>query len=172
MKHKLLATDNMKTKFLIIYTCLIALMASCTDNSREKAAKTDPKPTYSLFPTGKEITNSNFKGKAYLQSLIEADSLNQIAVGNVTFEAGSRTNWHSHPGGQILLATAGTGYYQEKGSPIKILHRGDAIKCPPNVVHWHGASPDDMFAQVAITTRQAGPPVWLQPVTDEEYQAK
>jgi len=161
----------MKTKLLIISTCLTALLASC-NNGKVKAVKSNPEASESPFPAGKEITNSNFKGKAWLQSLVEADSLNQISVGNVTFEAGARTNWHSHPGGQILLVTAGTGYYQEKGSPIKILHRGDAIKCPPNAVHWHGASPDDTFSQVAVTTREAGPPVWLQPVTDEEYNAK
>ena len=155
-------------KKLLISACLSALLLSC-NNEGEKAAKTNPQSTDTLFPKGKQITNSNFTGKAWLQSLIDADSLNQISVGNVTFEAGARTNWHSHPGGQILLATGGTGYYQEKGSPIKILRKGDAIKCPPNVVHWHGASPVDMFSQLAITTRQAGPPVWLQPVTDKEY---
>lgn len=132
--------------------------------------KTINPPTIdSLFPTGEEINSSNFTGKAWLKSLIDADSLNQITVGNVTFAAGARTNWHSHPGGQILLATGGTGYYQEKGNPIKILRKGDVIKCPPNIVHWHGASLDDEFTQVAITTTQTGPPLWLQPVTDEEY---
>lgn len=161
----------MTAKLLIISACLTALVASC-NNGNEKQVASTPESTESVFPKGKEINSSNFTGKAWLQSLIEADSLNQLSVGNVTFEAGARTNWHSHPGGQILLATAGTGYYQEKGSPIKILRKGDAIKCPPNVVHWHGASPEELFSQVAITTRQAGPPVWLQPVTDEEYNKR
>lgn len=122
-----------------------------------------------LFPKGEKITNANFTGTAYLQILIASDSLNPTSVGNVTFEPGARTKWHLHPGGQILLATDGVGYYQEKGQPKKILRKGDAIKCPPNIQHWHGASADTYFAQVAITNTQNGVPVWLEAVTDEEY---
>nr|WP_315165431.1 cupin domain-containing protein [uncultured Flavobacterium sp.] len=122
-----------------------------------------------LFPKGEKITNANFTGTAYLQMLIASDSLNPTSVGNVTFEPGARTKWHLHPGGQILLATDGVGYYQEKGQPKKILRKGDAIKCPPNIQHWHGASADTYFAQVAITNTQNGVPVWLEAVTDEEY---
>ncbi|ALR30373.1 hypothetical protein ATE47_07485 [Chryseobacterium sp. IHB B 17019] len=66
-------------------------------------------------------------------------------MGNVTFEPGARTKWHLHPGGQIILVTGGVGYYQEKGQPKKILHKGDVIKCPPHVEHWHGASKDSYF---------------------------
>ncbi len=122
-----------------------------------------------LFPKGEKITNDNFTGTAYLQMLIAADSLNPTSVGNVTFEPGARTKWHLHPGGQILLATDGVGYYQEKGQPKKILRKGDVIKCPPNIKHWHGASVDTYFVQVAITNTQNGVPVWLEAVTDEEY---
>jgi len=67
------------------------------------------------------------------------------------------------------LAISGTGYYQEKGSPIRILQKGDAVKCPPNLPHWHGAAPHDHFVQVAITGREGGPVVWLDAVTDAEY---
>jgi len=72
-----------------------------------------------IFPKGEKITNENFTGTAYLQLLMEADSLNSISVGNVTFEPGARSKWHSHPAGQILLVTDGVGYYQEKGQPKK-----------------------------------------------------
>jgi quercetin dioxygenase-like cupin family protein len=71
-----------------------------------------------------------------------------------------------------LIAISGVGYYQEKGSPIVVLHKGDVAKCPPNIPHWHGASPDEEFVQVAITGRQGGPTEWLEPVTDEEYTIK
>ncbi|MEJ8819447.1 carboxymuconolactone decarboxylase family protein [Lacibacter sp. H407] len=124
-----------------------------------------------IFPTGDKITNNNFTGTAYLQPLVASDSLNQTSVGNVTFEPGARTNWHYHPGGQILLVIDGVGYYQEKGSPKKILRKGDTVKCPPNVVHWHGASVDSAFVQVAITNTQKSAVVWLKPVTDEEYRS-
>jgi len=121
------------------------------------------------FPRGEKITNNNFIGNAWLYQMIMPDSLNQTKVGSVTFEPGARTNWHLHPGGQILLITGGTGYYQEKGSPKRIIKKGDVVKCPAKLPHWHGASKDDMLIQIAITNTHKGPPVWLQPVTDEEY---
>ena len=122
-----------------------------------------------IFPRGEKITNNNFIGNAWLYQMIMPDSLNQTQVGSVTFEPGARTNWHLHPGGQILLITGGTGYYQEKGSPKRIIKKGDVVKCPAKLPHWHGASKDDMLIQIAITNTHKGPPVWLQPVTDEEY---
>ena len=122
-----------------------------------------------VFPQGEKITNNNFTGTAYLQMLMEGDSLNSISVGNVTFEPGARSKWHLHPAGQILLVIDGVGYYQEKGQPKKILRKGDAIKCPPNIPHWHGASADTAFVQIAITGREKGETVWFKAVTDQEY---
>jgi len=121
------------------------------------------------FPRGEKITNNNFIGNAWLYQMIMPDSLNPIQVGSVTFEPGARTNWHLHPGGQILLITDGTGYYQEKGSPKRIIKKGDVVKCPAKVPHWHGATKDDMLIQIAITNTHKGAPVWLEPITDEEY---
>ncbi len=124
-----------------------------------------------VFPKGEKITSKNFTGTTWLQSLVDSDSLNDIKVGNVTFAPGARTAWHFHTSGQILLVTKGTGYYQEKGSSKRILHKGDVVKCPPNLLHWHGASKDDEFVQVAITSTSKGETVWLQPVTDDEYKS-
>lgn len=123
-----------------------------------------------IFPTGNKITNNNFIGNAFLQELVTTDSSNKTQVGNVTFEPGARTSWHYHPAGQILLVIDGVGYYQEKDQPKKILRKGDVVKCSPNIPHWHGASADSSFVQVAITGREKGETVWLQPVTDEEYK--
>jgi quercetin dioxygenase-like cupin family protein len=138
---------------------MIVMFTACNSNRKNDL----------IFPKGEKISNDNFTGTAYLQPLVAADSLNATAVGNVTFEPGARTKWHSHPGGQILLVIDGVGYYQEKGQPKKILHKGDVIKCAPNVPHWHGASVDTSFVQVAVTNTQNGGPVWLEAVTDEEY---
>jgi 4-carboxymuconolactone decarboxylase len=122
-----------------------------------------------IFLTGQKIDNDNFVGNAWLNQLIQGDSTNTIQIGNVTFEPGARTNWHLHPGGQILLITDGIGYYQEKGSSKRIIKKGDVIKCPPNVPHWHGASKDDGLIQIAITNTHKGATVWLEKVTEEEY---
>ncbi len=156
----------MKNKFKYILPLVITLFVACHNNQKMEAIK---KQSDLVFPQGKKITNTNFTGTAYLQSLIEADSLNSISVGNVTFEPGARSKWHTHPAGQILLAIDGVGYYQEKGKPKQILRKGDAIKCPPNIPHWHGASIDTAFVQVAITGREKGETGWLNEVTDDEY---
>jgi quercetin dioxygenase-like cupin family protein len=152
----------MKNYITLIITCVTILLVSC------KTAK----DTTTVFPKGAKITNDNFFGDAWLYQMVLPDSINQTAVGNVTFAPGARTKWHLHPNGQILLATEGVGYYQEKGSAKRMLRKGDVVKCPPNVPHWHGASHDQQFIQVAITNALNGPVVWLQPVTDEEYNSK
>lgn len=122
-----------------------------------------------IFPKGNKITNPNFTGSAWLEMLVLSDSINQNSVGNVTFEPGARTNWHSHPNGQLILALDGEGYYQEKGSAKRILKKGSVVKCPANVPHWHGASENSEFVQLAITSRVAGPTVWLERVNDSVY---
>ena len=144
------------------------LLALTACNSNNKGVNTRNETTL-IFPKGEKITNDNFTGTAYLQPLIAADSLNPTAIGNVSFEPGARTKWHLHPGGQILLVTDGVGYYQEKGQAKKILRKGDVIKCPPNTPHWHGASADTAFVQVAITNNSKGATAWLEAVTDEVY---
>lgn len=156
----------MKHQLLYILPLCLFVLAAC-NNDNEMNASTNNNAI--VFSKGAKIINDNFTGTAYLQMLIDADSLNATSVGNVTFEPGARSNWHLHPAGQILLVTDGVGYYQEKGQPKKILRKGDAVKCPPNVPHWHGASADTAFVQLAITGRRNGPTEWLTPVTDEEY---
>lgn len=146
--------------FLIIIT-------SC--NATIKAQKTKSQCD-SIFPKGERITNNNFTGATWLQMLVNNDSTYNTSIGNVTFEPGARTNWHKHPGGQILLITDGKGYYQEKGKPAQLLHKGDIVKIPPNVEHWHGAAPDSRLTHIAISLNlQKGNVIWLQPVTNEEY---
>lgn len=123
----------------------------------------------SIFAKGEKIVSENFTGTAWLNNLVQADSVNTNAVGSVTFEPGARTHWHSHPAGQIILALDGVGYYQEKGSAKLILKKGDVVKCPAQVPHWHGASRDTSFVQVAITGREKGATVWLDVVPDSVY---
>jgi 4-carboxymuconolactone decarboxylase len=135
----------------------------------EPANTSTKQPADALFATGQKITNNNFTGTAYLHQMIMPDSTNKVQVGNVTFKPGARSNWHYHPGGQILLITGGTGYYQEKGSPKRIIRKGDVVNCPPDIPHWHGASANEEMIQIAITNTQKGAVVWLQPVTDTEY---
>jgi len=98
------------------------------------------------------------------------DSTLHARFGNVTFEPAARTNWHSHPGGQVLFITEGKGNYQAKGQPAQLLRKGDVVKIPPNAVHWHVAGPDSEFAHIAISLNTyEGSTVWSGPVTEGEY---
>lgn len=127
-----------------------------------------------VFPKGNKLPEGpNFTGEAWLEMFVtKADSMD-CTVGNVTFAPGVRNSWHSHPGGQILLCTSGEGRYQEKGKPVQVLRPGDVVKIAPNVVHWHGAAPDSEFTHIAVGPQQSkGDAVWLEPVTDEEYNQK
>jgi quercetin dioxygenase-like cupin family protein len=144
---------------------VLAMNSSCQQNVDTK----ENLSTNMVFEQGEKVTSENFNGTVYLKMLIAGDSINPTAIGNVTFEPGARTKWHLHPGGQILLVIDGVGYYQEKGQSKKILRKGDVIKCPPNVPHWHGASSDKYFVQVAVTNRHLGETAWLEEVTDEVY---
>lgn len=123
------------------------------------------------YPLGDKISpNPNFTGEVWLAPLSEHKELN-VPMSNVTFEPGCRNSWHSHKGGQLLIATAGIGYYQEKGRPARRLFPGDIVEIAPDVEHWHGAAPDSWFAHIAVTANpQSNAAVWLDPVSDEQYR--
>lgn len=124
----------------------------------------------SVFPMGEknEAFAQYFVGQSYLNML----STERVTIGNVTFEPGCRNNWHiHHKGGQILLCTAGRGYYQEWGKEAQELHPGDVVNIPPEVKHWHGAAKDSCFAHLAVEVPAEGASnEWLEVVNEEDYE--
>lgn len=124
----------------------------------------------SVFPMGEknEAFAQYFVGQSYLNML----STERVTIGNVTFEPGCRNNWHiHHKGGQILLCTAGRGYYQEWGKEAQELHPGDVVNIPPEVKHWHGAAKDRWFAHLAVEVPAEGASnEWLEVVNEEDYE--
>jgi quercetin dioxygenase-like cupin family protein len=96
---------------------------------------------------------------------------NDPTIAVATYDAGTKLDWHVHPGGPVLLITEGTGYYQERGKPVQIVHKGDVIKCLAGVEHWHGAAPKSSFAYIAVTPTQKGKTIWLEPVSDKDYNS-
>lgn len=157
-------------QFLKLVSLVLVVVSACKNETQPDNLSTQQMSSL-VFPKGEKISNNNFTGNAWLQNLVAADSLNQTAVGSVTFEPGARTNWHSHPAGQIVLAIEGEGFYQEKGKPKEIIKKGEVVKCPPDIPHWHGAGDKQKFVQIAITGREKGETVWLEAVTDAEYLA-
>lgn len=130
-------------------------------------------PQLSTFPVGDKNPPENsqyFIGQSYLAPLANNSKLNS-PVYNVTFEPACRNNWHSHTGGQILIAVGGRGYYQEKGMPTRVLMPGDVVEIAHYVVHWHGAAPDSWFSHLAISPNAKDNKTnWLDPVNDNQYR--
>ncbi len=150
----------------------VAEAANATADAGIAAAKSMPGKDWSVFPVGKpnDAYAKYFVGKSYLDMI----STEQVGVGNVTFEPACRNNWHIHHakkgGGQILIATAGRGYYQEWGKPAVELKPGDVVNIPAGVKHWHGAAPDSWFQHLAIEVPgEGGHNEWLESVSDEDY---
>ncbi|ACM23744.1 Cupin 2, conserved barrel domain protein [Thermotoga neapolitana DSM 4359] len=125
-----------------------------------------------IFERGSKGSSDFFTGNVWVKMLVtDENGVFNTQVYNVVFEPGARTHWHSHPGGQILIVTRGKGFYQERGKPARILKKGDVVEIPPNVVHWHGAAPDEELVHIGISTQvHLGPAEWLGSVTEEEYR--
>ena len=124
-----------------------------------------------IFPRGELSTTKNHTGNIWLNELNVGDSTFDLSIAQATYDAGARLDWHIHPGGQVLLITEGTGYYQEKGKPVQVVHKGDVIKSAPGVEHWHAAAPNSSFAYIAVMPTQKGKTIWLKPVSDQEYNS-
>lgn len=166
---------NLKTTVIALSLLMGAGNANLFINAQDMNAQEEKKntevPVISAFPVGSENTGYQqyFTGKSWLAPLTNNKELN-VPISNVTFEPSCRNNWHSHTGGQILIAVGGVGYYQEKGKTARRLNPGDVVEIAPNVVHWHGAAPDSWFAHLAIECNPGtNKNTWLDPVTDEEY---
>jgi 4-carboxymuconolactone decarboxylase len=120
-------------------------------------------------PTGQAPVD-NFTGGVRVEPLFEALEPSHASGGSVTFEPGARTAWHSHPRGQILIVTAGTGRVQQWGGPVEEIRSGDVVRIPAGTKHWHGASPRTAMTHIAITEHRDGTRVqWMEKVSDEQY---
>ena len=151
----------MRTKLLVTAFVVSAL---CTFQAQAPTAD-------SGFPKGELSTAKNHTGNIWLSELNVGDATFDPSIAMATYDAGAKLDWHIHPGGQVLLITEGTGYYQERGKTARIVHKGDVIKCAPGVEHWHAASPKNSFAYIAVTPTQKGKTIWLEPVSDKDYNS-
>lgn len=112
-----------------------------------------------------------FTGAVRIDPMFPAGAPASFSGGAVTFEAGARSTWHTHPAGQYLIVTAGIGWTQQWGGPVTEIHPGDVVWCPPGVKHWHGASPKASMTHIALTGNINGKNVeWLEKVSDEQYR--
>ena len=161
-----------KTITTIVATAIMT-MVSCNDQNFNKINTTEQEKETAIFPKGEKASEVVFTGTAYLNTLVDdKDNIFNSQVYDVVFEPSVRNNWHSHPGGQILLVTVGKGYYQERGKDARLLQKGDVVEILPDVVHWHGAAPDSEFTHIGISTNtQKGGAVWFEVVSNEDYES-
>jgi quercetin dioxygenase-like cupin family protein len=107
----------------------ITVFVSCGNKQKEAVRSS------AIFPKGDKTPSAYFTGNAYLKPLVARDKNNEFVIGSVTFEPAARTNWHSHPKGQVLIITDGDGIYKERDKPARPIKKGDVVNVPDNVEH-------------------------------------
>jgi 4-carboxymuconolactone decarboxylase len=158
-------------KFITKPICMIAL-AAFSSGTLAQASDLSPSAAISREASRSvtQGTTERFTGTAKITSLFSANAPSRVTGGQVTFEPGARTAWHSHPLGQTLIVTAGTGRIQFWGGVIQEIRTGDVVSIPPATKHWHGASPGSSMTHIAIQEQADGKTAdWHEKVTDEQY---
>lgn len=114
----------------------------------------------------------HFTGDVRVDPLFPPNEFARASGAYVTFEPGSRTAWHSHPLGQTLVVTAGSGFVQKWGEPASEIQPGDVIWIAPGEKHWHGAAPATAMTHISVVEQLEGQaPEWMEKVSDEQYQS-
>lgn len=165
--------NNLIKKIIPFIITTFAL--SCSNNVSNDFPSPPLETSLIKSGTGQKFKGSEeyFTGSVEGEYLTAPNSATQFGVAYVTFQAGARSAWHTHPAGQHLIVVEGIGLTQEEGKPIQELRVGDALYCSPNVKHWHGASPNSYMKHIAITGVSNGSSVtWMEKVTDEEYNKR
>ncbi|MFJ3485468.1 cupin domain-containing protein [Pseudomonas sp. NPDC090202] len=115
---------------------------------------------------------ANFVGNVRVDPLFAPRAPSTVSAGAVTFQPGARSAWHTHPLGQTLVVTSGTGWVQQDGGEKIVIKPGDVIWTPPGVKHWHGATATTGMSHIAIQESRDGKSVeWLEPVSEAQYEA-
>ena len=169
---KLIAATIMSL-FMLVSNSAHAQAASPSGTSQSEPAHNSQmiKITRSSSLQPKKGSAEYFTGSVQVQELFPTYDPSRTSGGKVTFEPGARSAWHTHPLGQILIVTDGTGWIQQWGGPIEEIRKGDVIWIPGGVKHWHGATPSTAMTHIAIQEQLNGKAVeWMEKVTDEQYR--
>lgn len=151
----------------------MALMLSALSEAARSQTAT-PQQALRITRSGEQSARrapaDHFTGAARIDAPFQATAPARVSGAKVMFEAGARTAWHTHPLGQTLIVTAGTGRVQRWGDPVEEMRLGDVVWIPPGQKHWHGAAPNSSMAHIAITEQIEGKTVeWMEKVSDAEY---
>ncbi|MDF5890337.1 cupin domain-containing protein [Pseudomonas syringae pv. syringae] len=148
------------------------LLASASSNAAEIPAD----KAMSIVKNGEQASimgaPANFVGNARIDPMFAARAPSTVSAGAVTFQPGARSAWHTHPLGQTLVVTAGTGWVQQENGAKQVIKPGDVIWTPPGVKHWHGATAATGMTHIAIQESLDGKNVvWMEPVSEAQYEA-
>jgi 4-carboxymuconolactone decarboxylase len=150
-------------------SCAAAMVGAAADSDAIAATVTVKRADSAQAVPGPD---AYFTGKVRVSAPFESEGPGAASGATVSFDAGARTAWHTHPHGQILLVTAGVGLVQQDGQPALAIRPGDVVNIPPGARHWHGASPGTSMTHVAMAEKEAGTVVtWLDKVDDSAYAA-
>jgi len=164
---KLLATT-------ITLLSLLALVSAHAEQAKPLSSGSEQivEITRSGLQPSSKGSAEHFTGSVRIDPLFNVHDPARTSGASVTFEPGARTAWHSHPLGQILIVTAGSGRIQRWGGSIEEIRQGDVIWIPPSQKHWHGAAPNSAMTHIAIQEQLDGRVVdWMEKVSDEQYRA-
>ena len=114
---------------------------------------------------------TNFVGTVYADEVVVGQSPSRMRATRITFTPGARTNWHTHPVGQVLFCLSGVGRYQLEGDQVQEIRPGDTVIIPPDARHWHGSAPGQLFSHLALSENNdaGGGTQWFEAVSDEDY---
>lgn len=133
-------------------------------------------PTVTVARAGSQASYAGpaewFTGTVRVDPLFVAPAPGTVSGALVTFEPGARTDWHTHPAGQMLVVTAGCGRVQQEGHAMQEIRPGDVVSIPANVRHWHGAAPTTAMSHIAVQEQRDGSAVtWMEKVSEAQYGA-
>ena len=172
---KLLAATVMSL-FLLAWASTHASQARAASVSgASPVASSEDSQTISITRSGSQPSGKGpaeyFSGSVRIDPLFKANDPSRVSGALVTFEPGARTAWHTHPLGQTLIVTAGSGWVQQWGGQIVEIRQGDVVRIPPGQKHWHGATPTTAMTHIAIQEQLDGKTAdWMEKVSDEQYR--
>jgi 4-carboxymuconolactone decarboxylase len=174
-----LVNDSIGRKMKIFAATALSLSmipSAFTQSNQAEAASTSAQESQTIKIARRSSLHSrqgpaeNFTGSVRVDPLFQAKAPARTSGSLVTFEPGARSAWHTHPLGQILIVTAGSGRVQRWGDPVDEIRHGDVVWIPPSQKHWHGASPNSSMAHIAISEALEGKAVeWMEKVSDAQY---
>jgi len=161
---------------LAAFILALALLAPAGAYAGQEAGEVG-KATLTISRNGSQASAKGpadyFTGTVRVDPMFSPNDQARLSLANVTFEPGARTAWHTHPWGQVLVVSAGSGRIQALGGPVQEIRPGDVVWIPAGLKHWHGASPTTAMTHMSIVLPIDGSSAqWMEKVTDAQYSEK